>query len=132
MGMNIERNGRMEQNEMKWTMTVMDCDGNYVAERSTSMSCAMMVCKRKERFFFFYFVFLFIFFFFFFFQSYYKGYSLHDCKLKNTQKCIAEILTSKTMCKEIKCIWGYITSCRSCIVIKPFVCVCVCVRPPKT
>ncbi len=35
------------------------------------------------------------FFFLFFLQSCYKGNSLHDCKLKNTQECTAQMLTSK-------------------------------------
>ncbi len=74
--------------------------------------------KRKKQDFFFLF-------FFFFFQSCYKGNSLHDCKLKNTQECTAQMLTSKPMYKESKCMWGCITWCRSCTAIKPCVCVCV-------
>jgi hypothetical protein len=90
------------------------------------------VQERKEFFFllcgFFNIIILF---FFFFFQSCYKGYSLHDCKLKNTHECIiARMLTSKPVYKESKCMWGCITWCRSCTIIKP--CVCVCVFPiPK-
>jgi hypothetical protein len=56
--------------------------------------------------------FIILFFFFFFFKSYYKGYSLHDYKLKNTQECIAQMLTLKPMYKESKCMWGCITWCR--------------------
>jgi hypothetical protein len=42
------------------------------------------------------------------------------------------MLTSKPMYKENKCMWGYITWCRSYIAIKPCVCVCVYVLPkPK-
>ncbi len=37
-----------------------------------------------------------LFFFFFFFLSCYKGQSLRDYNLKNTQECIAQMLTSKT------------------------------------
>ncbi len=81
-------------------------------------------CRREERIFFLLFHVL-IFFFSFFFQNYYKG--LHECKFKNTQECIAKMLTSKPMYKENKCIWGCITWCRFCTVIKP--CVCVCVLP---
>jgi hypothetical protein len=43
--------------------------------------------KEKRIFFFFYFMFFLIILLLFFFQSYYKGYSQHDCKLKNVQKC---------------------------------------------
>jgi len=66
---------------------------------------------QKKEFFFLLRVFkiFILFFFFFFFQSYYKGYSLHDCKLKNRQECIAQMLTSKPMYKESKCMWGCLT-----------------------
>jgi hypothetical protein len=46
------------------------------------------------------------------------------------QKHIAQMLTSKPMYKESKCMWGCITQCRSSIAIKP--CVSVCARAPKT
>jgi len=82
---------------------------------------------KKKDFFFLLRVFIIIIIIIFFFQSYYKGNSLHDYKLKNTQKCTPQMLTSKPMYKERKCMWGCITWCRSCIVIKPCVCVCVCV-----
>ncbi len=94
------------------------------------MSSTTMACKREERIFFsstsccF-----FIFFFFFFFQSCYKGSSLHDYKFKNTQECIAQMLTSKPMYKESKCMWGCITQCRFYTTIKPCVCVCMLPRP---
>ncbi len=68
---------------------------------------------------------------FFFFQNCYKGYSLHDYKLKNTQECTAQMLTSKLMYKESKCMWGCITWCRSYITIKPCVCVCACSQDLK-
>jgi hypothetical protein len=42
------RNGT-KQNGMERTTTVMDCNDNYTAEWSTSVSFATMVCKRKER-----------------------------------------------------------------------------------
>lgn len=79
----------------------------------------MLRKKKKQDFFFL--------FFFFFFQSCYKGNSLHDCKLKNTQECTAQMLTSKPMYKESKCMWGCITWCRSCTAFKP----CVCVYVPQ-
>jgi hypothetical protein len=79
--------------------------------------------KKKQDFFFLFF------FFFFFFQSCYKGNSLHDRKLKNTQECTAQMLTSKPMYKESKCMWGCITWCRSCTAFKPCVCVYVLPRP---
>jgi hypothetical protein len=34
------------------------------------------------------------------------------------------MLTSKPMYKESKCMWGFITWCRSCTVIKPCACMC--------
>ncbi len=106
-----------------------DYASNDTVERSASMSSVAMACKREEKFLFFFTSFFFlikILFFFFFFQSCYKGNSLHDYKLKNTQECTTQVLTSKPMYKENKCIWGCITWCRSCIAIKPCVCVCVC------
>jgi hypothetical protein len=44
---------------------------------------------------------------------------------QNTLECIAQMLTSKPMYKESKCMWGCITWCKFCIAIKP----CVCVFP---
>jgi hypothetical protein len=41
------------------------------------------------------------------------------------------MLTSKPMYKESKCMWGCITWCRSCIAIKPCVCVCMCSQDLK-
>jgi hypothetical protein len=72
-----------------WTKWQNRMDDNYADSNTikqfVSMSSSMMVCRRKEKFlFFFYFVGFFFILFFFFFQSYYKGYSLHDYKLKNT------------------------------------------------
>jgi len=82
----------------------------------------------EKNFFFFLFrvSFKIIILFFFLFQSCYKGNSLHDYKLKNTQECTTQMLTSKLMYKESKCMWGCITWCKSCTAIKPCVCVCVC------
>jgi hypothetical protein len=62
-----------------------------------SMSFAAMACERKERIFFLILGVFFLIIFFFFFQSCYKGYSLHDSKLKNIHECIAQMLTSKLM-----------------------------------
>jgi hypothetical protein len=108
-----------------------NCANNGSIEQYASMSSAMVACKREEIIFFFYFMFLkkIILFLFFFFQSYYKGYSLHGCKLKNTQECTTHMLTLKPMYKESKCMWGCITWCST--TIKS--CVCMCVLPrPKT
>jgi hypothetical protein len=83
------------------------CTYNNVAKQSTSTSCIAMVCKREDFFFpsiLFAKKILFV-----FFLGYYKGYSLHDNKFKNTWECIAQMLTSKPMYKERKCMWGYIT-----------------------
>jgi hypothetical protein len=119
------KRNKVEHSRMEWMSTVTDCDGTV--KQSTSTSSAVMACKKKKIIFFLllrgFFKFIII---FFFFQNYYEGYSLHDYKLKNTQECIAQMLTSKPMYKESKCMWGCITGCRSCIVIKPCVCVCVC------
>jgi hypothetical protein len=114
------------------TTTSMDnnCTGNGAAERSMSTSSASMVCRREEFFSSFTSCFFIInILFFFFFQSCYMGYSLHDYKLKNTQECTAQMLISKPMYKESKCMWGCITWCRFCTVIKTCVCVFVCVFP---
>ncbi len=118
----VKRNGdglRMEQWNGKANYVSNDATEWSALVSSTTMAC------RKEGFLLLC-VFLFVFFilFFFFFQRCYKGYSLHDYKFKNTQECIAQMLTSKPMYKESKCIWGCITWCRSCIAIKPCVCVC--------
>ncbi len=43
-----------------------------------------------------------------------------------TQECTAQMLTSKPMYKESKCMWGCITWCKFCISSIPCVCVCVC------
>ncbi len=82
----------------------MDCVGKDNAERSRSTSFVVMACKREERNFFLllHVFFFFLFFFFFFFQSCYKGYSLQDCKLKDTEECTTWMLTSKPMYKENK------------------------------
>jgi len=90
------------------------------------------VQKRRKNFFFFYFMlFIIIIILIFFFQSYYTSYSLHDYKLKNTQECITQMLTSKPIYKESKCMWGCITRCRSCTIIQPCVCVCACSQDLK-
>jgi len=108
------------------TMTIMVLHSN-----PRSRALRQWRVKKKD-FFFLLRVFIIIIIIIFFFQSYYKGNSLHDYKLKNTQKCTPQMLTSKPMYKERKCMWGCITWCRSCIVIKPCVCVCVYVLPrPK-
>jgi hypothetical protein len=114
---------------MKWTTTMTDyADGN-IAEWSAFLSSTAMACKREQRiYFFFYMVFFYIIIFLLLFQNFYKSYSLHDYKLKNTQECIAHMLTSKPMYKENKCMWGCITWCKSCTTIT----LCVCVRAPKT
>jgi hypothetical protein len=104
-----------------------DCADDDTAKQSMSTSSVMMVCRRKKRNFFL----LLHVFFFFFFQNCYMGYSLHDYKLKNTQKCTARMLTSKPMNKENKCMWGCITWCKSCTIIKPCVCVCACSQDLK-
>jgi hypothetical protein len=117
--------------EMKWmgttTTTNRDCVDDGAIKRSTSVSSAAMARIREERNFFLLlrvFFFFFFFFSFFFFLSYYKGYSLHDCKLKNTQECTTQMLTSKPMYKENKCMWGCITWCKSETTIKPCVYAC--------
>jgi hypothetical protein len=102
--------------------TVEFCFSSSSSSSSLWRSCVCYEKKKKQDFFF-------LFFFFFFFQSCYKGNSLHDCKLKNTQECTAQMLTSKPMYKESKCMWGCITWCRSCTAIKPCVCVYVLPRP---
>jgi hypothetical protein len=106
-------------NGWRWTTMNGDYADDGTTEWSTSTSFTTMVCKRE--FFFFS--------FFFFFQSYYKGNSLYDYKLKNTHECTTQMLTSKPMYKESTCTWGCITGCRSCIVIKPCVCVYMVLRP---
>jgi hypothetical protein len=116
-------------NGIKRTRTAADYASDCAIERSTSASSVVMACRRKKRIFFSISCFIIIILFFFFFQSCYKGYSLHDYKLKNTKECTAHMLISKPMYKENKCIWGYITWCRSCITIKPCVCVCMFPRP---
>jgi hypothetical protein len=104
----IERNGNgcwIKQNETGGRMVTM------LATTLQNNLCPQVLQwwhaeEKKEIFSCFFFIILF---FFFFFQSYYTGYSLHDYKLKNTQECIAQMLTSKPMYKESKCIWGCIT-----------------------
>jgi hypothetical protein len=67
----------------------MDC--NRLRQRCKAIHVRELyddgVQKKRDKFFFFYFMvfIIIIIFFFFFFQNYYKGYSLHDCKFKNTQ-----------------------------------------------
>ncbi len=113
---------------MEWMMTTIamltddNSTSDNAAKQAAFTSSTAMVCKRKERNLFF----LLRVFVFFFFQSCYKGYSLHDCKFKNTQECIAQMQTSKPMYKESKCMWGCITWCKSCTIIKPCVCVHAC------
>ncbi len=92
--------------------------------------CADGMQKTREFFFLLLHVFFF-FFLFFFFQSCYMGYSLHDYKLKNTHECTAQMLTSKPVYRESKCMWGCITWCISCTVIKPCVCVHACSQDLK-
>jgi hypothetical protein len=109
---------------------VDDCTDDGIIERFVSMNSVVMACNKEDIYIFFYFMFfIFSILFFFFFQSCYKGYSLHDYKLKNTQECITQMLTSKPMYKENKCMWGCITRCRSCTIIKPCVRVCMLPRP---
>jgi hypothetical protein len=125
MDVGQNRNGRQtEQNrwQLRWRrmgIMLMMVLQNDLRPR------ALQRWRVEEIFFFFLLLHVFfILFFFFFYQSYYKGYSLHDYKFKNTQECTAQMLTSKPMYKESKCMWGCITWCRSCTTIKPCVCVC--------
>jgi hypothetical protein len=87
--------------------------------------------QKKRNFFFLLLRVIIIIILFFFFQNCYKGNSLHDFKLKNTQECTTQMLISKPMYKESKCMWGCITWCRSYIAIKPCVCVCTCSQDLK-
>jgi hypothetical protein len=111
-------------------VTVMMTNNNFTCngtiERFASVSFATMACRRKERNFF---LLLRVFF------SFSSSFSFSKATTKvthymttssKTQECIAQMLTSKPMYKENKCMWGYITWCKSCIVIKPCVCVCAC------
>ncbi len=98
--------GEKRQIELQWMSNGMaternEMDDNCAVERSAFVSSMMMVCKREEGNVF---LLLRVFFLvlFFFFQSCYKGYSLHDYKLKNTQECTTQMLTSKPMYKENK------------------------------
>jgi len=104
-------------------------DDEYIdddtGKRSTSVNFTMMACRKEEIIFFFYF----FFFLLFFFQSCYKGYSLHDYKLKNTHECTAHMLTSKPMYKENKCI--EVASLGVDLVLNQTLCVCVCVHAPQ-
>jgi hypothetical protein len=110
-------------------MTNNNCTCNGTIEWFASVSFATMACRRKERNFF-------LLFRVFFFSSSSSSSRVatkvthYMTASSKTQECIAQMLTSKPMYKESKCMWGYITWCKSCIVIKP--CVCVCVRAPKT
>jgi len=116
---------KMEQNghQLQWTVITLQNNPHPQALQ-------WWHAEEKREFFFFYFMFLLL--LLLLFQSCCKGYSLHDCKLKNTQECTTQMLTSKPMYKENKYMWGCITWCRSCIRIKPCVCVCVHVLPrPK-
>jgi len=66
------------------TKTIDDkCDDNNAAEQSTVASCAAMACRKEEINFVFTLCFLKK--IIFFLYNYYKGNSLHDYNLKNTQ-----------------------------------------------
>jgi hypothetical protein len=104
--MELERNFNgmeLEWNGIKIKMKQMDddCVGDGAIEQSASTSFVVMACIKEKRCFFpstsCFLKIIFFFFFFFFHQSYYKGYSLHDYKLKNTQECTTQMLTSKPM-----------------------------------
>ncbi len=86
--MNVGRNGDERHNEMEQ-------NGQRLQQTTLAMvlqsdphprTLQRWRVEEKKEFFFLFRVFLFFFilFFFFLFQSCYKGYSLHDCKLKNT------------------------------------------------
>jgi hypothetical protein len=78
---------------MEEIMTMMDCVGGDAVERSTSVNSMTMMCRREKKFFFLLFhVFKKRNFLFFFFESYYKGYSLHDCKLKTNKSAQLDAL----------------------------------------
>jgi ATP-dependent Zn protease len=124
----LDRTIQNEANKMEWTMTTMDCVSNNIREQSASANSAMMTCWKEEFFFFLPLcVFFLIIFFFFFFQSYYKGYSFHDCKLKNTHKCTAQMLTSKPMYKQM-----YVGLHHLMQILYYNQTLCVCVHVPKT
>ncbi len=108
-----------------------DCVGDGAIEQSASTSFVVMACIKEKRCFFpstsCFLKIIFFFFFFFFHQSYYKGYSLHDYKLKNTQECTTQMLTSKPMQKVSVC--GVVSPSADLVLQSNLVCVCVCVLP---
>jgi hypothetical protein len=134
---NVGRNYNGRWMKLWWMLD--ECVSDDIAMWSTFVSSAIMACKREKRNVFFLLlrviiiiiIIIIFFFFLFFFQRCYKGYSLHDYKLKNTHECTTQMLTSKPMYNESKCMWGCIIWCRSCTAIKPCVCVCACSQDLK-
>jgi hypothetical protein len=127
--MTITTDGNCDERRLHQWRTTMDgnCADDNATERFVSANFTTMAWRKKN-----FLLRVFFFILLFFFQSCYKSYSLHDCKLKNTQECTTQMLIWKPMYKENKCMWGCITWCKFCITIKPCVCVCVCVCAPKT
>jgi len=69
-----------------------DCVDNDAAKWSASTNFKKWRAEEKRENFFSFiscFIIIIIIIIYLFFQSCYKDYSLHDCKLKNTQECTA-------------------------------------------
>jgi hypothetical protein len=96
--------------------------------------CSDGVQKRRDKFFFFYFVFFLKLLFFSCSSSKATIRAIHYmiASSKTHKECTTQMLTLKPIYKEIKCMWGWITWCRSSTAIKPCVCVCVRACAPKT